>query len=282
MSRRTLAVACTLIALALPARDAAAQATQRPPGPPPEVSTTDAPAGAGARSVQWIKIMAPDLGVMLAAVARPRGAGPFPTVVLLHGTHGFAAEYVSLAEDLAAGGVMAVAPCWFRQGGRRQAFITPIDCPEAPPTPEPFSAQAMRIVDTLVQAARSLPDARADRIALFGHSRGGGAALGYVLRVGNVRAAVLDSSVYPAGGSADIKAPILILHGTADNPADGGGPGTNIERVRGFEAMVRAAGRSVEAVYYEGGRHNDIFLSRTQHDDQVRKILEFLQRQLRD
>ena len=140
MSRRTFAVACTLIALALPARDAAAQATQRPPGPPPEVSTTDAPAGAGARSVQWIKVMAPDLGVMLAAVARPRGAGPFPTVVLLHGTHGFAAEYVSLAEDLAAGGVMAVAPCWFRQGGRRQAFITPIDCPEAPPTPEPFSA----------------------------------------------------------------------------------------------------------------------------------------------
>lgn len=282
MSQGTITVARMLIALALPAFQAAAQTTQSHLGPPPEVSTTDAPFGTGTLAVQWIKVTAPDLGVMLAAVARPRGAGPFPTVVLLHGSHGFAAEYVRLAEDLAAGGVMAVAACWFGEGARRQRLITPIGCPEAPPMPEPLSAQAMRIVDSLVQAARGLPDARPDRIALFGHSRGGGAALGYVLRVGNVRAAVLDSATYPAGASADIKAPILILHGTNDNPADGGGPGTNVERVREFEAKVRAAGKPVEAVYYDGGRHNDIFLSATQHRDEVRQMLAFLLRHLRD
>jgi len=266
------------VALALPACPAAAQTTESRLDSPPEVSKTDAPFGTGTRAVQWIKVSAPDVGVMLAAVARPRGAGPFPTVVLLHGTHGFAGEYVRLAEDLAAGGVMAVAACWFREHGHKQPFITPIDCPHAPPMPDPLSAEAVRIVDTLVQAARTLPDARPDRIALFGHSRGGGAVLGYVLRVGNVQAAVLNSAPYPARASADIKVPILILHGTNDNPADGGGPGTNIDRVREFEAKVRAAGKPVEAVYYDGGRHNDIFLSSTQHRDEVRQILEFLLR----
>lgn len=50
---------------------------------------------------------------MLAAVARPLGAGPFPVVVVLYGTHGFARQYIELAQDLARGGVLAVAGCWF-------------------------------------------------------------------------------------------------------------------------------------------------------------------------
>jgi hypothetical protein len=39
------------------------------------------------------------LGVILVAVARPSGEGPFPTILLLHGSHGFAQEYVRLAQD---------------------------------------------------------------------------------------------------------------------------------------------------------------------------------------
>ena len=52
-----------------------------------------------------------------------------------------------------------------------------------------------------------------------------------------------------------------MLHGTADSPADGGVAVTNIQMARDFEAKLRAAGKPVEAVYYEGGRHNDIFAS---------------------
>ena len=52
-------------------------------------------------------------------------------------------------------------------------------------------------MDALVQAARTLPDARADRIGLFGHSRGGGAVLSYVLSARTVQAAVLNSGGYP-------------------------------------------------------------------------------------
>src|SRR5678816_2635591 len=34
-----------------------------------------------------------DLGPIPIAIARPAGKGPFPTVIILHGSHGFAREY---------------------------------------------------------------------------------------------------------------------------------------------------------------------------------------------
>ena len=274
---RTAAVGM-LLALA---SSASSQPVQGGLGVPPVVSSADSPPGAEALTVQWVKVAVPGLGVMPAAVARPRAAGPFPTVVLLHGSHGFAHEYVRLAQDLAEGGVLAVAACWFRgSAGSGARFVTPIECPEAPPMPSASSPEAMQTLDALVQAARALPGARSDRMGLFGHSRGGGPIVSYVLGAGNVQAVVLNSAGYPATLSPQLKAPVRILHGTADSPADGGVAVTNVQMARDFEAKLRSAGKSVEAVYYEGGRHNDIFSSPTQYRDEVQRMLTFLRRHL--
>src|SRR6266511_1941043 len=102
--------------------------------------------------------------------------------------------------------------------------------------------------------------------------------MSYIVRAGDVRAAILNSAGYPAGLSTEVKAPILILHGTADSPADGGVAVTNIQMARDFEAKLRAAGKPVEAVYYEGGRHTDIFSSAMQYRDEVQQMLAFLRR----
>jgi carboxymethylenebutenolidase len=284
----TFAAAATfgLMILAWSVWQASAQTTQGGRGTSPVVSVASAPPGTEALMVQWVQIAAPGVGVMLAAVARPSGAGPFPTVLLLHGSHGFAQEYVRLARDLAEGGLLAVAACWFQgSGGTGARFITLISCPEAPAIPTPSSHEAMQTVDALVQAARTLPGARPERIGLFGHSRGGGAALNYMLQGGDVQAIVLNSSGYPSGltdRAAQVKAPILMLHGTADSPDDGGAAVTNVQMARNFEAALRAVGKSVEAVYYEGGRHNDIFTSSTQYRDEMQQILAFLLRHLRN
>ena len=97
------------------------------------------------------------LGVLLRRGPSARGRS-IPDRCSLHGSHGFAQEYVRLAEDLTGGGLLAVAACWFRGGGGDGArFITPIGCPEAPPMPNPASPEAMRTLDALVQAARTLP-----------------------------------------------------------------------------------------------------------------------------
>ena len=117
-----------------------------------------------------------------------------------------------------------------------------------------------------------------DRIGLFGHSRGGGAALNYAVRIGDVQDAVLNSARYPGELTvlaSAIKLPILMLHGTADSPADGGTEATNVEMARDFERALCAAGKAVEAVYYEGGRHNDIFDSSVRYHDELERSLAF-------
>jgi dipeptidyl aminopeptidase/acylaminoacyl peptidase len=140
------------------------------------------------------------------------------------------------------------------------------------------------MVDALMQAVRTLPDARPDRMGLFGHSRGGGAALNYIIRVGGVQAAVLNSARFPrqlTALSSELNTPLLMLHGTADSLADGGTEFTNIQMARDFERAARAAGKAVEAVYYEGGRHNDIFDSPAQYRDRVQRMSVFLLHHLR-
>jgi len=248
------------------------------------VSATEAPAGAETLAVQWVKMATPGSGTMIAAIARPEGTGPFPAVLILHGTHGFALEYVQLAQAMARRGVVGVAACWFAGGrGAGARFITPIACPDAAPLSAASSDTAQRTAAALVQAVRELPGVRSDRVALFGHSRGGGAALNYILRSHSVRAAVLNSAGYPTElveRARHMRTPILILHGTADDPADGGSSFSNVQMARNFESALRRAGKSVEAKYYEGGRHNGLFASATQHDDEVERAMTFLQRYL--
>lgn len=239
-------------------------------------------------SVSWLHIRT-DSGVILAAVARPSGAGPFPALIILHGTHGFAEEYVQLARDMARRGVLGVAACWFEgHRGAGTKYITPIECAGAPPFvdapgPERFRL-ARQSVNALVEAVRALPEVREDQVALFGHSRGGGAALDYVLlHTGTVKAVVLNSAGYAPEVTArapEVDVPVLLMHGTADSPAGGGSRFTNVTMARAFEAALRNAGKPVEAVYYEGGGHETIFTARAQYEDALQRMTTFLRHRM--
>ena len=246
----------------------------------PVVTPSGVPAGGESLAVEWLRITTAGSGSMLAAVARPQGAGPFATVILLHGSHGFAREYVEMAQGLARAGVLAVAACWSSGGGGAGArFVTPIACPDAHPMEAAADAATQRALDALVNAVRHLPGVRGDRIVLFGHSRGGGAALQYLLHTGGVQGAVLNSAGYPdelVPRAAEVKVPLLMLHGTADGAGEGGSPVTDPRQARAFEAALRRAGKRVEATFYDGAGHNGIFASNSQRDDSLRRIAAFV------
>jgi len=270
----------TVGALVSPAWQGPTQITSGGLKRPPTVTATEAPAGTETLPVKWVRVAVPDLGVMRAAVGQPSGTGPFPAVVILHGTHGFARQYVEWAYDLARAGFIAVAACWFSGGDVGANEVTPpIPCPDIPPLGSGDYPEAVQFVDALVQATRALPGSRADRLALVGHSRGGGATQQYLLAGGNVQVAVLHSSGYalrPWNRAAEFKVPILIMHGTADSF----GENTQFAFAREFEMGLRANRKPVETAYCEGCGHNTFFTNSTQRDDELKRMIDFLHRHL--
>jgi dienelactone hydrolase len=192
-----------------------------------------------------------------AELYRPTGAGPFPTIVAMHGCGGLLdatgktrPQYVDWGEKLAAQGLAVLFPDSFTSRGLGS------QCRVRSRTVQPFRE---RVADA--QAARSWLQTQdwvqKDRIGLLGWSNGAIAALWTV----RPRAAPNDSQpdfrsavvLYPGcrrlGDSAwSARVPTLILIGAADNwtPA------------RDCEQMVAgASGRSARAtiVKYRDAYH---------------------------
>jgi dienelactone hydrolase len=235
-------------------------------------------------SLESIRIEVPG-GIVDAAVARPPGPGPFPVALILHGSHGFARQYVELAQALAEAGTLAVAACWFRDGGGAGArFVEPIPCPDGPSMSAAASPEAQATLTALVRAVRNLDGALPDQVALIGHSRGAGAALNHALVDAGICAVAANSAGYPVeldARAGDLSAPLLILHGVLDDPAEGGSAFTNVAMARRFEAALRRAQRPVEAIYYPQGGHNSLFTDAEQRRDATARIGTFLLAQFR-
>jgi len=113
----------------------------------------------------------------------------------------------------------------------------------------------------------------------MGHSRGGGASLHYVLTEGDVQAVVLNSAPYTPEfieRASQLSVPVLILHGTADSPDDGGSALTDVTMARRFESALRGSGKNLDVKYYEGGKHNSLFGSPAQRKDELQRMSHFL------
>jgi dienelactone hydrolase len=122
---------------------------------PNVVMPSIAAAGTEELDVQWAEVAIPDLGRLRLAIARPVGSGPLPTVIVLHGTHGFACQYVEIASALARKGMLAIAACWFAGGeGEGARFVQPITaCPDAPAMSAAASATIFATIDALVRGS---------------------------------------------------------------------------------------------------------------------------------
>ena len=130
--------------------------------------------------------------------------------------------------------------------------------------------------------AKTLPDARTDRVGLYGISRGGYAALWAASTGAGVQAVVADAPAHrpsvtavPASSQdvvAQLDAPLLILHGTADQEIP-------VEQSRDYERAARALGKSITVVYFEGIGHMPSMLPESQVEAR-RRAIAFLREKL--
>ncbi|SNB51857.1 alpha/beta hydrolase family protein [Thermoflexus hugenholtzii] len=117
----------------------------------------------------------------------PRGKGPFPAVIVLHG-YVDPARYSTLAyttryaDALARAGFLVLHPNYRNH-------------PPSDEGPNPFRVGYAVDVLNLIALLPTLPQARADAVGLFGHSMGGGIALRVLVVNPRVRAAVLYGSM---------------------------------------------------------------------------------------
>jgi len=168
-----------------------------------------------------------------------------------------------------------VVGCW--QAGEAK---TPgnVICADATPQAAWVADPAGNSGKELVAMSKSVPNAQANRVGLYGISRGGHAALWAASTGARVKAVVADApahrpAIAPAPASpqdvlARLDVPLLILHGTADESIP-------VEQSREYERAARALGKSISVRYFDGVGHMTSFQPASQVEARQRAIAFF-------
>jgi dienelactone hydrolase len=189
--------------------------------------TCAAPVALAQEGHQIVRIPAEDVE-LTAALYMPKGPGPYPAVIALHGCGGLfntsgsrpSARHDDWGKTLAAQGFLVVMPDSFRSRG------LPSQCGIASRT---IRAGRERVADVAAARAwlQSRDDVKADAISLLGWSNGGGTVLAAVRadRKPGDKAPDIARAVafYPGcrtqaeAASFRVRMPLLILIGAADD-----------------------------------------------------------------
>lgn len=171
-------------------------------------------------------------------LAAPTSAGPHPAVVLIHSFRGLEQGYRTMTDELAARGFVVLAVGW-------QTF-------EQSPSDD--------VVKKLVEDSIALLSAREDvdkeRIGLTGFCAGGRYTMLLLPQISSFKAGVAwygfpnnaGSSKAPKDLIGDLKAPMLIIHGTEDQPSP-------IGTIYDYAGALAAAKASFELKVYAAEPH---------------------------
>ena len=190
-----------------------------------------------------------------AMVIRPRGDGPFPAIVQLHGCGGVEAQSYRWAQWLVDRGYVALVVDSFGPRGVKG------DCRSSPDEP-PITARLDDAFGAL-RYLQSQPFVRADRIGAIGWSQGGVYAISVIngpsLERAKKRGVELPAvgfaagiGIYPGGCFSLVKErvirPLLVLIGGADD-------WTPAAKCAEMVAAMRSRGADASIVIYPGAYH---------------------------
>lgn len=245
----SVAVAASILAACTPAQP---PAQPSPAGPSPAPTTPPTPqAGVTvppddpAIEAAAVSFPAEDGATILAYLSRPRGAGPFPAVMVCHENRGLVEHIKDVTRRLAKAGYVGLAPDLLsREGGtdRLDSTQVPGILGNVPPT---------RFVQDFQATFRYLqaqPFVRRDRIGMVGFCFGGGVTWRVATKLPELRAAVVFYGPNPPLEDVPgIQAPVLAIYAERDNFVNPGIPA--------IENAMRQNGKVFERVIYPNTDH---------------------------
>ncbi len=196
-------------------------------------------------------------GALPAYYARPTGAGPFPTVLVIEEIFGVHEYIKDICRRLAHAGYLAVAPELYARIGDLSG-MTDVNAIVRDVISKAPDDRLMEDLDsTVVWAMGNKGDPA--RLAVTGFCRGGRDVWMYDAHNPNLKAAVAwygpikgqPSSIQPTNPgdiAANIKAPLLGMYGAQDT-------GIAVPDVQAAANKARAAGKTVDIVVYPDAPH---------------------------
>lgn len=121
--------------------------------------------------MQDIQIPVPGGGTRPGVIARPKGEGPFPGVVVIHDVTGFKPDTRRHCQRFAEAGYVAIAPDLYDGGRIRCVVRTLIDSLDR------RGGETLPVLAATKDLLASLPEVDAERIGVTGFCMGGGFAL---------------------------------------------------------------------------------------------------------
>lgn len=197
---------------------------------------------------------------MTGILVKPKGAGPFPAVLISHGRGGSAGSFgLQKAREMVSWGFVCIAPDYTHagpaMGGKGKG---PAGKGQAPGGDLGASAENLRRAKTCLDLLTKLPEVDPKRLAAYGHSMGGFVTIGLAATEPDrlKAAAITGSGVSPREGFpapavsvvATIRTPFLILHGDAD-------PVVRPEQSASFAEALQTGGVEHERILYPGEGH---------------------------
>ncbi|MGH7846155.1 MAG: dienelactone hydrolase family protein [Candidatus Binatia bacterium] len=194
---------------------------------------------------------------MDAYLAQPAGSGKRPVVIHLHERYGIVKHTLDLAQKLADGGYVALAPdLYWRFTGDREALA------RGDARAELKDDDVLKDLDDIVAYLKTLPYADTSRIAMIGVCATGRQPLLAAARRDDLTAAiVLYGAVYPADWQPhplrpepinvlleQVKCPVLGIFGELDNLV----PRENVLRMRN---VLESANKSFDIRIYSDAPH---------------------------
>ncbi len=214
------------------------------------------PFAAAAQETAAVAVSSGDVEVMsggqayVSYLAAPADGGPYPAVVLVHSFNGLEDGYRTMTDLLAAEGFVVLAVGW-------QTFER-----------SPSDAVVRQLLDDSVAFLSARPDVDAARIGLTGFCAGGRYTMLFLPQM-DVFAAGVAWYGFPYSGDtqaanlvADLDAPMLVIHGTNDQPS----PIADIYRYAG---ALADAGVYFELKVYQGEPHGFMLSSGQLREDEI-------------